>query len=139
MIIRQGLVSDSPSIDKLLTQLGYPQLPDMVLEAIETYNKDGYHLLVVEIDSIVVGFASLHWFDMFHARGKMGRITAICVMEESRSKGIGRRLLLASEEFLKSRGCVKVEVTSSVKRILTHEFYLNNGYTIESKRFTKQF
>jgi len=138
MIIRQGLLPDSPSIDMLLTQLGYPQQADESVEAIKSYNLEGYHLLVGEIDSVVVGFASLHWFDMFHMRGKMGRITAICVVEEQRSLGIGRELLWAAEEFLKLKGCVKVEVTTNLKRILTHEFYLKNGYIIYSKRFIKQ-
>ena len=138
MIIRQGLLADSPSINKLLTQLGYPQQGDESVEAIKSYNLEGYHLLVGEIDTVVVGFASLHWFDMFHMRGKMGRITAICVIEEQRSLGIGRELLLAAEEFLKLKGCVKVEVTTNLKRILTHEFYLKNGYIIDSKRFIKQ-
>jgi GNAT superfamily N-acetyltransferase len=137
MIIRQGLPADAPSIDELLTQLGYPQQGDSAVEAIKCYNLEGYHLLVGEIDSGVIGFASLHWFDMFHMRGKMGRITAICIMEEVRSKGIGRELLLAAEEFLKSQGCVKVEVTTNLKRTLTHEFYLKNGYAIDSKRFIK--
>ena len=137
MIIRQGLLTDSPSIDKLLTQLGYPQQSDNSVEAIKSYWLDGYHLLVGEIESVVIGFVSLHWFDMFHMRGKMGRITAICVMEEKRSTGIGRELILAAEEFLKLKGCVKVEVTANLKRILTHEFYLKNGYTIDSKRFIK--
>ena len=137
MIIRQGLIGDSPSIDKLLTQLGYPQQGDNSVEAIKSYGAEGYNLLVAEIDSVVVGFVSLHWFDMFHMRGKMGRITAICIMEEQRSLGIGRELLLAAEAFLKSKGCVKVEVTTNLTRILTHEFYLKNGYTIDSKRFIK--
>jgi len=138
MIIRQGSLADSPSIDKLLTQLGYPQQGNESVEAIKSYGLEGYHFLVGEIDSVVVGFASLHWFDMFHTRGKMGRITAICVIEEQRSLGIGRELLLAAEEFLKFKGCVKVEVTTNLKRILTHEFYLKNGYIIDSKRFIKQ-
>ena len=138
MIIRQGLLADSPSINKLLIQLGYPQQGDESVEAIKSYNLEGYHLLVGEIDTVVVGLASLHWFDMFHMRGKMGRITAICVIEEQRSLGIGRELLLAAEEFLKLKGCVKVEVTTNLKRILTHEFYLKNGYIIDSKRFIKQ-
>jgi GNAT superfamily N-acetyltransferase len=138
MIIRQGILSDSSSIHKLLAQLGYPQENGEVVEAIESYHRDDYYLFVVEIDNIIVGFASLHWFDMFHARGRMGRITAMCVQEDLRSKGIGHKLLVASEEFLKGKGCVKVEVTSSLKRTLTHEFYTKNGYEINSKRFIKK-
>ncbi|HMG90508.1 MAG TPA: GNAT family N-acetyltransferase [Chryseolinea sp.] len=138
MIIRQGRSADSISIHKLLEQLGYPQPGDRVIEAIESYYGDGYYLLVVEVDNVIVGFASLHWFDMFHMRGKMGRITAICIQEELRSKGIGRSLLTASEDFLKSKGCVKVEVTTNLIRTLTHEFYAKNGYEINSKRFIKK-
>jgi GNAT superfamily N-acetyltransferase len=137
MIIREGILSDSSSIHMLLAQLGYPQEEGKVIEAIESYRREGYYLLVGEVDDTIVGFASLHWFDMFHARGKMGRITAICIQEALRSKGIGRKLLLASEEFLKEKGCLKVEVTSSLKRTLTHEFYTKNGYEINSKRFIK--
>ncbi|HEX6891537.1 MAG TPA: GNAT family N-acetyltransferase [Chryseolinea sp.] len=137
MIIRQGISADSPSINRLLEQLGYPQQGDRVIEAIENYFEPGYYLLVVEIDNMIVGFSSLHWFDMFHMRGKMGRITAICVQEGLRSTGIGHVLLTASEEFLKSKGCVKAEVTTNLKRTLTQEFYAKNGYEINSVRFIK--
>jgi len=138
MIIRQGVLSDSSSIHKLLAQLGYPQENGEVVEAIESYHRDDYYLFVGEVDNTIVGFVSLHWFDMFHARGKMGRITAMCIREDLRSKGIGHKLLVASEEFLKMKGCIKVEVTSSLKRTLTHEFYAKNGYEINSKRFIKK-
>ena len=138
MIIRQGILSDSATINKLLSQLGYPLENEKVIEAIESYCREGYHLLVAEVDNTIVGFASLHWFDMFHQRGKMGRITAMCIQEDLRSKGIGHKLLMAAEEFLKEKGCVKVEVTSSLKRTLTHEFYTKNGYEINSKRFIKE-
>jgi N-acetylglutamate synthase-like GNAT family acetyltransferase len=137
MIIRQGISADSPYIHKLLEQLGYPQQGDRVIEAIESYYQAGYYLLVVEVDNMIVGFASLHWFDMFHMRGKMGRITAICIQQELRSKGIGRTLLTACEDFLKSKECVKVEVTTNLNRTLTHEFYAKNGYEINSKRYIK--
>ena len=138
MIIRQAIPSDSPAIDNLLAQLGYPQEDANTIEAINTYQLDSYHLLVAEVHGTVVGFASLHWFDMFHMRGKMGRITAICVMEHARSKGIGRDLLSAAEKLLKNKGCVKVEVTTNLKRTSAHEFYLKNSYTIDSMRYIKQ-
>ena len=137
MIVRQGRLQDSASIRNLLGQLGYPQDSDSVIKAIENYFEDGYYLLVAEIDDMIVGFSSLHWFDMFHMRGKMGRITAICIEDDLRSKGIGRNLMRASEDLLKSKGCVKVEVTTNVKRTLTQEFYAKNGYEINSKRFIK--
>jgi hypothetical protein len=52
---------------------------------------------------VVVGFASLHWFDMFHSRGKMDVSPQYAFDEGSRSAGLGGKLVLASEEFLKRR------------------------------------
>lgn len=137
MTIRQAVLSDSSALKELLTQLGYPQEVNDVIAAIESYGSEGYHLMVGEEDGVVVGFASLHWFDMFHVRGKIGRITAICILDGLRSKGIGRVLTEACENLLVSKGCTKVEVTSNLKRTLTHKFYQQMGYTIDSQRFTK--
>ena len=138
MIIRQALLRDSSAIHQLLTALGYPpQQDDFVTNKIEDYSSDYYHLLVSEIDNETVGFISLHWFDIFHSTSKVGRITAFCVSENIRSQGVGQQLLTAAEKFLLSKGCSKVEVTSNIKRTLTHGFYLKNGYTEDSKRFVK--
>jgi GNAT superfamily N-acetyltransferase len=138
MIIRQASLRDSTAIHRLLIQLGYPPQNDaFIVSKIENYTTDGYRLLVCDIDNETVGFISLHWFDIFHSNGKMGRITAFCVSEHIRGEGIGQHLLKAAEEILFSHGCLKVEVTSNFKRTLTHEFYLKNGYTEDSKRFVK--
>ena len=138
MIIRKADGRDSSSIKKLLIQLGYPGLSiDETHKKISEYDKDTYQVLVAEIDNEVAGFISLHWFDIFHSPGKMGRITAFCVDEKFRSQGIGQKLLKASEEFLISKGCTKIEVTSNEKRIRTHQFYPKVGYTEDSKRFVK--
>jgi GNAT superfamily N-acetyltransferase len=138
MIIRKADSRDSSSIKKLLIQLGYPGLSiDETHKKISDYDRDSYHLLVSEVENEVAGFISLHWFDIFHSPGKMGRITAFCVDEKFRSQGIGQKLLKASEEFLVSKGCTKIEVTSNEKRIRTHQFYPKVGYTEDSRRFVK--
>ena len=137
MVIRQASPADAASIQTLLAQLGYPGEEFIVYKAIQTYSNEGYHLIVGEADAEIVAFVSLHWFDIFHSPGKMGRITAFCVSENYRSQGIGRELLQASEEFFITKGCTKVEVTCNLRRTLTHEFYLKNGYVIDSKRFIK--
>jgi len=138
MIIRQAVSQDSPLIKNLLIQLGYSNLSDEEINnKIKSYAQDGYHLLVAEVDYSVIAFLSLHWFDIFHSVGKIGRITAFCVDENFRSKQIGKQLLEASEKFLVQQGCTKIEVTSNIRRLRSHDFYLNRGYIEDSKRFTK--
>jgi GNAT superfamily N-acetyltransferase len=140
MIIRQATIQDSISIQRLLAQLGYPNLDEVeVHQKIKRHSLENYHLLVGEIDHEVVSFISLHWFELLHIKGKLGRITAFCADEFFRSQGIGRRLLEAAENFLVKQGCTKIEVTSNIKRIRTHEFYLSRGYEEDSRRFTKYF
>ena len=138
MLIRQAEISDAVSISRLLSQLGYPGIDEkLAAEKIRAHTAVSYHLLVAEIDHKVVGFIALHWFELMHWEGKMGRMTAFCVDENFRSQGVGKQLLIASEEFFKSKGCVKFEVSSNARRTRTHGFYLNHGYTEDSRRFVK--
>ena len=140
MKIRQASRTDAAAVGVLLTQLGYPPPPenlDFVVGKIEAYSAETYRLLVCEVEGDVVGFISLHWFQIFHSPGMMGRITAFCVHERVRSQGIGQCMLAETEKFLMSQGCTAVEVTSNQRRLLTHGFYLKHGYAETSKRFIK--
>jgi N-acetylglutamate synthase-like GNAT family acetyltransferase len=136
--IRQAKKSDASSIVSLLAQLGYPDF-DMAAaaERISIHKKPGYHMLVGEIEGKVVGFITLHWFELGHWKGKMGRITSFCIDEGHRSKGIGAQLLLQGEGILLNQKCLKIEVTSNLRRTRAHAFYLRSGYTEDSRRFVK--
>lgn len=136
--IRQANSSDAEAVRQLLVQLGYPELTEKdVIEKIKFHRHEGYQLLVADIGGKVVGFISLHWFDLVHWREKLGRITSFCVDEGIRSQGVGRKLLEAGEKLLLSKGCVKIEVTSNARRTRAHQFYLGLGYAEDSKRFVK--
>lgn len=140
MVIRNATIQDVEAIRQLLIQLGYSDLQeDDIAEKIRRYSSEHYRLLVGEVDHVVVGFISLHWFDIFHSEGMIGRISAFCIDESFRSQGFGRQLLEAAEIALVKQGCTKIEVTSNIRRLRTHEFYLSRGYQEDSRRFTKYF
>ena len=138
MNIRVAAASDAKYIQSLLTQLGYPEFNEReVEEKIRLYRQEGYRLLVAEEEKQVVGFISLHWFELMHWKGKMGRITSFCIDEKFRSRGVGQQLLAAGEKVLFDEAAVKVEVTSNARRTQAHNFYLKAGYTEDSRRFVK--
>jgi GNAT superfamily N-acetyltransferase len=138
VIIRHATSSDASAIKDLLIQLGYPKLTvDETNQKISSYSSENYALLIIEADHEVAGFISLHWFDIFHSVGKIGRMTAFCVDEKHRGQGLGKKLLKAAEDFLISKGCNKLEVTSNEKRTRTHKFYADCGYMEDSRRFVK--
>lgn len=137
MTIRAAKEKDAPALSALLAQLGYPSTDASCREKVKVYSKTGYKMLVAEIDLTVVGFISLHHYVTPHLPGPTGRITAFCLDEKSRGRGLGTLLLEASELYFKEVGCYKVEVTSNVKRTRTHSYYLNLGYQQTSMHFAK--
>jgi GNAT superfamily N-acetyltransferase len=137
MTIRTAKQSDAKSIKDLLSQLGYPDLSEQdIIEKLARHEQPYYRVLVAE-EGQIVAFASLHWFEMLHRKGHIGRVTAFCVDEKFRSRGIGQILLKACEDVLKKEGCQRLEVTSNVKRTQAHRFYLKSGYLEDSLRFVK--
>ncbi len=138
MIIREGIPSDATSIQSLLEQLEHPLTKEAILKKIDQYTSPHYHLLIIEIENKVAGFASLHWYDVFYDPGYVGRITAFCIDQQFRSRGIGRELLQVAEDYFRKQGCLRVEVSSNERRNDAHRFYLKNGFVINSKRFIKQ-
>jgi N-acetylglutamate synthase-like GNAT family acetyltransferase len=138
MNIREAKPTDSPAIQQLLEQLGYPDLSlEDTRRNLENHKRPDYTVLVAEIDGHVVAFISLHCFHLMHGKEKIGRISAFCVEDGFRSKGVGRQLLHAGEEWLFGKGCAKIEVTSNSRRIRAHQFYLTRGYAEDSRRFVK--
>jgi len=92
---------------------------------------------VAEQDGSVVGFLSFDSEPAFHREGRIGTITAMCVDENARGKGIGRKLIEQAEDFAKESGCIRVAVASGLQRHETHRFYLDLGYEEKTKRFVK--
>jgi (aminoalkyl)phosphonate N-acetyltransferase len=66
------------------------------------------------------------------------RITAICVDEQYRGMGIGTQLLDFAENLAASFGDTLVEITCSLEREQTHQFYLQQGYSKHSYKFVKK-
>jgi len=139
MIIREASEKDATALSALLAQLGYPSTLDDTLKRIQLYRQYEYKLFVGEIDGQSIGFIALHWYTAFHHQRPIGRVVAFCVDNAHRGKGWGSYLLKYAEDFFKNKNCVKVELTSNLKRKESHEYYLRKGYQQTSMHFVKYF
>jgi GNAT superfamily N-acetyltransferase len=138
--IRDARIEDADALAILLTQLGYPQDSSFVIQKLkELADRETAKVFVAELDGSVAGFLSFDSEPAFHRNGRIGTITAMCVLENMRGNGIGRQLIEHAEAFAKQSGCVRIAVASGIQRHETHKFYLKMGYEEKTKRFTKDF
>jgi len=124
----------------LLTQhLGYEMSIENMTDRVKLFLNNPYgKVLVAEIESTIVGYVCIWIREHFHDMQRSARIMALVVHAQHRRTGIGKKLIVAAEQYVRNVGCISLDLTSSHKRIAAHFFYTNLGYQSEAKRyFTK--
>lgn len=92
---------------------------------------------LAELDGQVVGMISLHLqFHLHHARW-IGDIQELVVMPQARGLKVGSALLAWAEEEARQANAELMELSTSVRRVDAHRFYVREGYTQTHLRFTK--
>jgi len=138
MLIRPLRSADAESVDRLLHQLGYPQDGGATAERLRAWSGDqSSAAFAADLDGEVLGLIAVHVCPYFERPGSWGRSVALVVADEARGQGIGGRLVDAAEAFAVSRGCERMEVTSSDHRRAAHEFYERRGYLVQTGRSTR--
>jgi GNAT superfamily N-acetyltransferase len=138
LAIRDARPGDHTTIVRLLRQLGYESTPAQVHERLLALSSSpADRVLVAELHGEVVGSISLHALPLFHVGGNLGRITSMVVDERYRSQRIGAALIAAAECWFASVGCVKLEVTSSDRRLDAHRFYERHGFARDGQRLAR--
>ena len=131
--------ADAAAAAQLSAQFGYPVDVPVMRRRIETLDRDRRAVLAACVDGQVAG-----WIDVCEVNhlqsGGYAEIGGLVVAEESRSHGIGARLVKAAENWACERGLSRVVVRSQLKREAAHRFYVREGYQITktSVVFTKE-
>ncbi|MGL6012063.1 MAG: GNAT family N-acetyltransferase [Shewanella oncorhynchi] len=143
--IRLARLQDTDSVQVLLEQLGY-SLPHAALaQTLSQYQHDSLRrsdeLLVYEQhnaqgDLQVVAVMALMFFDYFPALSRICRITAIVVDADMRGQGVGSQLIAFAKERGKQENCQLLELTTSMQRIATQQYYESIGFTNTSFRYS---
>lgn len=136
--IRGARSGDAPAVAELLTALGYPSLVGPVERRIAHCAASAdTTVFVAEFMNRIAGVLSVHCIPLLHAQGSLGRITSLVVAPDYRQRGVGRLLVAAAEEFCRTHGCDRLEVTSGDHRPGAHAFYKHLGYQHDCRRFIK--
>lgn len=127
--VRPFTARDLPRMAQLAGQLGYPSKVEEVAIRLRDMQDSGEHaVFVAEIDEDqIVGWIGTSLFRSVELDG-FAEISGIVVDENSRSCGVGTRLLDAAEEWARNVGSRVLCVSSNVVRTRAHRFYVNHGY-----------
>jgi len=132
--IRKAEIEDTPELVPLLEQLGYKSTEIELRNTLAT-NQRNDEIYVALIDNKLVALMSIIYFDYFPSQEKICRITAIVVDSNVRGSGVGRQLIEFAKDLSKKRCCAKLEVTTSLAREATQQYYENIGFTKSSYRY----
>jgi N-acetylglutamate synthase-like GNAT family acetyltransferase len=123
MKIRGLINSDLDQVTRLLVNSFSPRYNNPPI--IGTLSNPRSIFIVVEINNIIVGVASLHIIEKLTR--KMGLIEDVAVDSKHRGKGIGIKLIQNLTSEAKNMGCDKIVLSSSKDNI---SFYEKSGFKV---------
>lgn len=99
-------------------------------DAFEAIIADDAHVLVVgEQAGAIVATAQITFIPYLTQQGgKCAIIEAVRVASQSRSRGIGEKLMAHLTALAEARGCVSVGLTTSTPRVDAQRFYARIGF-----------
>ena len=127
--IRRARRSDAARIAELSGQLGYPANPTEILYRLRQIKPPAQHAVLVAelVEGRVIGWLHVSVEPLLEMELR-AEVNGLVVADEERSRGAGRILLQAAEEWARKHGCRNMSVRSNVIRERAHQFYARNGY-----------
>jgi GNAT superfamily N-acetyltransferase len=129
--VRRAQPRDYDKMAALAGQLGYQSTGEEIRKRL-SHMLDGsqYAVFVAELPGgQIVGWIGAYLFRSVET-ASYAEINGLVVERTIRSRGIGKLLLNAVEEWARSIGCDAISVRSNAKRNRAHRFYANNGYQL---------
>ena len=132
VVVRKACLGDLSSVRRLYDGLsaggGIVEEWEGMFKAIEA-RKD-VHLLVAELDGVVVGTCSLYVLPtLAHGVRNLSFVEYVMVDEKYQRRGVGRRLMEECVRIARKAGSYKLFVPSSFQRERAHAFYEKVGFT----------
>jgi GNAT superfamily N-acetyltransferase len=131
IIIREITPADSEAAAELSGQLGYPVSGEVMKARIEASRAIENHIAFVACTSDPA--RTVAWIDVsvvHHLQNEpYGEIGGLVVASEYRNAGIGQKLLVRAEQWIRDEKQIRrVVVRSQISREAAHRFYLREGY-----------
>ena len=138
--VRDAGASDAEALARLCTQLGYPtDAAAMPTRLVRLSADPNARAFVATSANVVIGLVTVHLRNTMNHEAPIAQITLLVVDETVRSRGTGRALVDAAEQWARSRGSRRITVTTALARGGAHAFYERVGYAHTGRRYGKDF
>lgn len=138
--IRDAVPQDAAALARLCTQLGYPAEPRVMPARLARLASDpNARSIVAQAGDVVVGLATVHVRYTMNHETPIAQLTLLVVDERQRTRGVGRALVSAAEEWARSRGAKRLVVTTALQRTDAHAFYEKLRFKHTGRRYGKDF
>lgn len=129
--VRPALPSDENVLAALAEQLGYPCTGAEVRKRLNDMNDPTQYgaFVAVRPHGEVVGWISVYILRALEL-DPFAEISGLVVDGRLRSRGIGKALLKAAEDWASGIGLAVISVNSNITRERAHRFYVSNGYEL---------
>lgn len=139
IIVRAANAADAAAIANLSGQLGYPSTAEQVERRLAKAARDCGAVFVADSRGDgVIGWVHVRVLHLL-TREACAEIGGLVVEETRRGRGIGGRLMAATEDWARQQGLGTLRLRSNVIRDEAHAFYRGRGYASSktSLLFTK--
>jgi len=129
--VRAAQPADGDAMATLAAQLGYRCTGADVRQRLDDMKDPAQFGVFVAVlpEDKVVGWVGVYAFRTVEL-APLAEISGLVVDETLRSRGIGKALLRAAENWARRTDCTAISVNSNIVRDRAHRFYLNHGYEL---------
>lgn len=123
--------ADAPAVAALSAQLGYPLLPQMIVDRLTgLFQEPAHGCFVAEVNGAVAGWVHVFGVFLLTSPQFFAEIGGLVVQTTARRQGIGRTLMAQAETWAREHGFAEVRLRSGLHRTDAHEFYRSIGYEL---------
>ncbi|MGR3810226.1 GNAT family N-acetyltransferase [Jiulongibacter sp. NS-SX5] len=136
--LKQALPEDLNLIYDYTCSLEEEELNKGLFENIFSKNvlNPDWLIYLIQLNSITVGFCSLHLKDSLHHAERIAEIEEFYITKLARNKKIGSSTLDLLKKECRKREIFQLEVTTNTKREKAFQFYKNNGFKPSHHKLT---
>src|SRR5262249_33498106 len=138
--VRDARVEDGEAVSRLCSQLGYPVIGAAMPKRLARVQADpNARVFVADVGDGPIGLATVHLRHTLNHETPIAQLTLLVVDESQRTRGLGRALVDAAEQWAHAQRCHRIVITTGLQRADAHAFYERVGYRHTGRRYGKDF